>query len=115
MKIRHKNLDPFELEVKRLYHPYVFVDTCPKCGKEVENDNYLSHPMANGQNSIDFCHTTDDPDDMFHEWSQDYELVFEIKPLDRCKSCDSQCVDEELDVTGICDTCNDKGFEEAED
>lgn len=46
---RTKTNEPFPIDVKRFYVPFVVIDKCPNCGREVHkplDNDYLGYPIA---------------------------------------------------------------------
>jgi len=43
-----------ELEIKKLYVPYKITETCPKCGKKLESQDYFSYPKLNSPEEVYF-------------------------------------------------------------
>lgn len=48
-KVHAVSGQPFSIEVKRFYAPFIITDACPKCGNAVQKDlrdDYMSYPTT---------------------------------------------------------------------
>jgi hypothetical protein len=84
MKIRSVSTEPFPLDLKRAYLPFVIESTCPGCGGEVERhltEDYLSYPRIGGPQIIDFVHEIEEPRyRVCGRWSETVVIDFTIRP-----------------------------------
>lgn len=73
MKIEHID-ESFEIDAKRFHVPIVVRATCPKCGRECENDyrdTGMTYPKVNRPETIGFvCYTEIDGEGVHHDFEK---------------------------------------------